>query len=107
MRSIFTPDRLQAGGDHCALTTTEGLLHELEVIRGRGYATVDEEWDVGVVGCSAPVRDSTGKIVAAINIGAPKGRFGNRLDAAGRLTARFAGEISEALGHGQQTGVQR
>ncbi len=98
VRSIFTPERLQAGGGQCALTTTEDLLRALEVIRARGYATVDEEWDVGVVGCSAPVRDSTGKIAAAVNVGAPKGRFGDKLDAAGRLTVRYAGLISEALG---------
>lgn len=101
VRAVFTPDRLLAGGGPCALTTTEELLHALEVIRARGYAVVDEEWDVGVVGCSAPVRDSTGKIVAAINVGAPKGRFGDKLDAAGRLTARFAAQMSHALGFPQ------
>lgn len=98
IRSVYTAERLLAGGGPCALTTTEELLHALEVIRARGFAVVDEEWDVGLVGCSAPVRDSSGRIVAAINVGAPKGRFGDKLDAAGRLTLRYADQMSQALG---------
>ena len=97
LRAVFTPERLRTGGGPRALTTIDQLLHALEVIRARGCAIVDEEWDVGVVGCSAPVRDASGKIVAAINVGAPKSRFGDKLDAAGLLTARFAKQMSEAL----------
>ncbi|QNN52367.1 IclR family transcriptional regulator [Nocardioides mesophilus] len=97
VREIFTSERLSAGEGRCALTTTEQLLDELAAIRSRGYATVDEEFDVGLVGCSAPVRDARGRIVAAINIGAPKARLGSRLDAAGMLTAHYAGKMSEVL----------
>ncbi|MFJ5259813.1 IclR family transcriptional regulator [Streptomyces sp. NPDC088387] len=63
-----------------------------------GYARVDEEFEAGLVGVSAPVRDFRGRVVAAINISAPKGRLGDRLTEAGRVTARTAGRVSALLG---------
>jgi DNA-binding IclR family transcriptional regulator len=88
VRDWFTPERVDDLG---------ALLEELARIRMRGYATVDEEFEVGVVGCSAPVRDFRGRIVAALNIAAPKGRLGDKLDLAGRLTAKTAGELTARL----------
>jgi DNA-binding IclR family transcriptional regulator len=79
------------------ITDEESLLSEIGRIRERGYATVDEEFETGVVGVSAPVHDTHGQIVAAINISAPKGRLGEHLDEAGRLTARVAREFSARL----------
>lgn len=99
IRAVFTPQRLAMSIGHCALTTTEELLEELERIRSQGYAVVDEEFDFGVVGCSAPVRDVCGRIVAAINVGAPKTRLGDKLDAAGIVTAKAATQMSKALAH--------
>jgi DNA-binding IclR family transcriptional regulator len=69
-------------------------------IRERGYATVDEEFEAGVVGVSAPVHSEDGQIIAAINISAPKGRLGGHLDEAGVLTARVARELSLRLARG-------
>lgn len=79
------------------VTDLESLIREIGRIRERGYAVVDEEFEAGVVGVSAPVRGATGEIVAAINISAPKGRLGDRLESAGRLTARVAEELSDRL----------
>lgn len=79
------------------VTDEESLLVEIGRIRERGYATVDEEFEAGVVGGSAPVHDNYGQIVAAINISAPKGRLGGHLDEAGRLTARVARDLSARL----------
>jgi DNA-binding IclR family transcriptional regulator len=64
----------------------------------RGYAVVDEEFEDGLVGVSAPIRDFRGRVIAAINISAPKARFGDRLDEAGRRTARAAAAVSALLG---------
>lgn len=97
IRRTFTPESLAAAGAHPRLRTAEALLTELAEIRRRGYATVDEEFEDGVVGCSAPVRDFTGRIAAAINITAPKGRLGRRLDAAGRLVAESAQMLGRRL----------
>ncbi|WP_438354141.1 IclR family transcriptional regulator [Microbacterium sp. CJ88] len=83
------------------ITDEESLLVEIGRIRARGYATVDEEFETGVVGVSAPVHDTHGQIVAAINISAPKGRLGDHLDEAGRLTARVARDLSARLASGR------
>lgn len=80
------------------VTDFESLLAEVSRIRRRGYATVDEEFEQGVVGVSAPVFDFRGNIIAAINVSAPKPRLGAHLDEAGALTARVAAELSAQLG---------
>jgi DNA-binding IclR family transcriptional regulator len=80
------------------VTDLASLLAEIGRIRERGYATVDEEFEAGVVGVSAPVYDFRRQIIAAINISAPKARLGRHLDEAGRLAARAATELSTYLG---------
>ncbi|MFF3510769.1 IclR family transcriptional regulator [Streptomyces sp. NPDC002573] len=72
-----------------------GLIQEA---RKQGYARVSEEFEEGLVGVSAPVRDFRGRVVAALNISAPKNRLGGRLDDAGRTTARAAARVSALLG---------
>lgn len=82
-----------------AVTTDESdLLAEVRRIRQRGYATSDEEFETGVVAVSAPVVDFSGRVVAAINVSAPKARIGARLDDLGRYVARTAGQLSDLLG---------
>lgn len=94
----FPADVLAAAPDRQNVRTIDDLAAEVSLIRRRGYAKVDEEFEEGLVGVSAPVRDFRGRIVAALNVSAPKGRLGHRLDAAGLLTARVAAELSVALG---------
>lgn len=76
----------------------ESLHAELARIRQRGYATLDEELEAGVVGASAPIWDATGAIVAAINVSAPKSRMA-RLDELGTYIARCASALSGELGN--------
>ena len=80
------------------VTDFDSLWAEISLIRRRGYAIVDEEFEKGVVGVSAPVFDFRGTIIAAINVSAPKTRLGGRFDEAGMLTARVAAELSAQLG---------
>jgi DNA-binding IclR family transcriptional regulator len=49
------------------------------------------------VGCSAPIRDAAGRIVAAVNIGAPKARLGAKLEQAAQISRKIAKEVSQAL----------
>lgn len=79
------------------VTDAESLIKEIELIRSRGYATVDEEFEIGVVGVSAPVYDFRGNLVAALNVSAPKARLGGHLDEAGAFVARVARDFSAAL----------
>lgn len=80
------------------VTDVDTFLEQIGRIRAQGYATVDEEFEAGVVGVSAPVLDFRGTVIAAINVSAPKHRLGGHLDAAGRLVASIARELSTELG---------
>jgi DNA-binding IclR family transcriptional regulator len=65
--------------------------------RGRGYATVDEEFEQGLVGVAAPVRDFAGRIIAAVNVSGPKFRLGSRLAATGEAVRGAAEALSESM----------
>ncbi|MDQ0726127.1 IclR family transcriptional regulator [Microbacterium sp. W4I20] len=80
------------------VTDLDSLLTELARIREQGFALSDEELEFGVVAASAPIIDFTGRVVAAVNVSAPKARIGHRLDALGGLVARAARELSSRLG---------
>lgn len=85
------------------VTDFDSLITEVQRIRDRGYATLDEELELNVVGASAPVRDFTGRVIAAINVSAPKSRIGGRLDRLGAYVARAARELSSQLGSSEIT----
>lgn len=74
------------------------LLVEAARIRKVGFSTSDEEFEIGVVAASAPVRDHTERIIAALNISAPKARVGANLDRLGLYVARAANRLSQQLG---------
>jgi IclR family transcriptional regulator, KDG regulon repressor len=76
------------------------------VVRARelGYAVVDGEFEPGLVGAAAPVRDFRDRIVAAINVSGPKFRLGDRLDAAGTEVRQAAQELSRELRGGREEG---
>jgi DNA-binding IclR family transcriptional regulator len=76
----------------------EDLKKELENIRKAGYAKVDEEFEWGLVGASAPIRDSSNRIIGVINVSAPKTRIGSQLDQVGEITAKVGLEFSQHLG---------
>jgi IclR family KDG regulon transcriptional repressor len=44
-----------------------------------------------------PIRDAAGRVVAALNVSAPRFRFEGRLDDAARLLVDVAGELSRQL----------
>jgi IclR family KDG regulon transcriptional repressor len=76
----------------------EELEESIALARERGYALVDEEFEFGLVGAAAPVRDFKGRLVAALNVSAPKFRLGGRLESAGREVKKGADELSALLG---------
>lgn len=90
------------------LRNVEELHESLVAARARGYAVVDEEFEFGLVGAAAPVRDFKGRLVAALNVSAPKFRLGERLESAGQEVKRAADELSALLGwpsdHGHSDG---
>src|SRR5215204_4176670 len=77
----------------------EELEESIAFAREQGYALVDEEFEFGLVGAAAPVRDFKGQLVAALNVSAPKFRLGGgRLEGAGLEVKRAADELSAMLG---------
>jgi len=76
------------------------LRQELEAIRRRGYATSTSERVEGASSVSAPVRDSTGKVVASLTISGPSFRFTPEkvLDFIDKVRAAAA-ELSRILGY--------
>ncbi len=78
--------------------TLELFLERVSDVRKYGYASVDEEFEAGLVGVSAPVYGFRGDIVAAFNVSAPKQRLGAHLRAAGEFTRSVADQLSLTLG---------
>jgi IclR family transcriptional regulator, KDG regulon repressor len=74
------------------------LERRIRRARQVGYAVADEESEPGLVAVASPIRDFTGRVVAAINVSAPKFRLGARLHPTGELVRAAAKQLSDALG---------
>jgi DNA-binding IclR family transcriptional regulator len=75
------------------------LKEEFAVIRARGYATDEEEYELGVRGIAAPVRDDSGVPVAAVGVTGPTQRLTkSRLLSLVRHVNAAAKAISARLG---------
>jgi IclR family transcriptional regulator, KDG regulon repressor len=80
-----------------AARTPAQLAAALAEARERGYATADEELDAGLTAAAAPVRDGSGRIVAAINVSGPSFRVRPILHELGPAVSEAAGELSAVL----------
>jgi IclR family pca regulon transcriptional regulator len=54
------------------------LKEILAEVRRAGYATVEEELEIGLRSIAVPVRGASGRVLAALNIGAHAARVSNR-----------------------------
>src|SRR5262245_19257045 len=82
------------------LTKPARLKAELKLIRLRGYAMDDEEFEEGLKCIGAPVMDYTGKVVAAVSVAGPAFRLTEeRITAVVRSTIRAASDLSAELGY--------
>ncbi|MGW3801466.1 IclR family transcriptional regulator domain-containing protein, partial [Streptomyces clavifer] len=77
------------------------LLHEaLAVVRKRGIAVEHRESNPDVSCVAAPVRDRSGRVVAALSISVPMIRWSEEREAElGQLAAGGADALSGRLGH--------
>lgn len=71
------------------ITKTAGLLRELRQIRRNGYALNTGEFFPDLFGIGAPVKDSSGVVIASVNLGGPLFRLHRR-------TREFAAAVVEA-----------
>ena len=82
------------------ITSVSQLLREEAKVRRDGYAVDAEEYCLGLYCIAMPVRDYTGKIVAAVSVSSPAGRMD---EARRRLILEALGQcsrdISRSLGY--------
>ena len=81
------------------ITTLPRLWEELAEVRLRGYAVDREEVEEGLTCIAAPVRDHTGRQVAAVSVAGPTVRIAPEQERLGRRIAAAGLEISRGLGH--------
>jgi IclR family pca regulon transcriptional regulator len=72
LRAVL-PDQLAPRTDR-TIRTRDELESVLDQVRRQGWALVDEELERGVRSIAAPLRDSTGRAVAAMNVSTHAGR---------------------------------
>ena len=82
-----------------SITDLEQLKIEVARVRQEGFA-FDQEEMMGDLCCvAAPIRDYTGRVVAAISQSVPAYRFQRSRNELRRATVDAAGQISRRLGH--------
>jgi DNA-binding IclR family transcriptional regulator len=69
------------------ITSPARLREELEVVRQRGYALDNEEFEAGICAVAAPIRDIEGNVIAHMSMPGPTSR----------LTPERIPEIAQAL----------
>lgn len=79
------------------ITTPEGLLQELDRVQKRGWSIDDGEYEDGIRCVGSPVRDYTGRVIAAISASG-SARPGGFEDIARQVTAT-ARAISRRMGY--------
>jgi IclR family pca regulon transcriptional regulator len=78
-RTAFTP---------YTKTDLELLMEELAKVRAQGFAIIDQELELGLCSLAIGLEDCRGRVVAAINIGAPAASV-----PAAELAERYLGEL--------------
>ena len=56
------------------VTTVDALRSEIAKVRSQGWSLVNQELEEGLRALAAPIRDRTGKVVAAVNVSAHASR---------------------------------
>jgi IclR family transcriptional regulator, pca regulon regulatory protein len=81
----------------------------LELVRVQGWAMVDQEYEEGVRSFSAPVRDSGGRVIAALGMSVPAGTFsiGDIARQCVPVLTDAANEVSRRLGAGYHPNTRR
>ena len=81
------------------ITDLDALVGELYSSRPIGYVVDDEEYIIGVRCIGVPIRDITGKIIAALGVSAPLTRMPEeKVAEVAKTVKQFASAISEGMG---------
>lgn len=82
------------------ITSRSKLLAELELTRKRGWASTNEELEIGLNAVAAPIRGGGGTVVAAVSVSGPAYRL--TVDSFPSVTEKLragADEISSRIGY--------
>lgn len=97
LRRLFAAVEFERNGPKSVRNVDE-LYARIEEARPRGYVVVDQEFEAGLLAAAAPIRNFQGRIVAALNVSAPRFRFRRELRAAAGEIKVAAAQLSGSLG---------
>jgi DNA-binding IclR family transcriptional regulator len=96
----FLAGRTLEGFTRNTITSPALFVHEIEKVRRTGYAIDDEEREEGLRCVGAPVRSSSGEIIASVSIAGPVFRITrDRIEPVAHAVVRAADSISAAIGY--------
>ena len=91
-REILARSNLKANTPYTK-TDPEDLIAEFRRVRDQGYALIDQELELGLCSIAVPLENDRGRIVAALNIGAPAAHV-----AAAEMVERYLPLLKETQG---------
>jgi DNA-binding IclR family transcriptional regulator len=101
----FPQGALEPAGPR-SITDPDELRAELELTRARGYATALDELEPGLWAVAAPVRDASGRVVAALSVSGPTVRLEEgQLEELGQLVRDEAVVLSTRNGYDTKRGA--
>lgn len=80
-----------------SLANAMQLRREIAAIRRHGYATTQQELEIGLDAVAAPVHGRDGNVIAAIGVSGPSPRLGGQLDEIGELVKEHGDALSALL----------
>jgi DNA-binding IclR family transcriptional regulator len=81
------------------ITDVSKLMHDLSMVRKRGYASSTGERQVGAASVAAPVFDHSGRVAAVVSVSGPAERMQRRPAAYPRALVASAGRLSARMGY--------
>lgn len=87
------------------IVSLPAFRRHLDEVRSRGYGTTIQELEEGLTAVAAPVRQATGRVVAALAVGAPSFRLRQQdIPRIARLVQEAAGTVSREMGYSDRPG---
>lgn len=96
IRRLYQGPGAEAQGEAIVDSELEIFLRELRLHRRNGFATANEETEIGVSAIAVPIRDETGRVIAAMSIAAPSARY---TDLFAQETMRSLSKARDAIEH--------
>jgi IclR family KDG regulon transcriptional repressor len=97
-KSILFSTEMEAYTEKTILDKSQ-ILEELDRIKERGYATDDEEIEMGLFCVAAPIFDFNGRVIGSVSTAGPKFRFTEeKISVAKNCIREAARKISEEMG---------